>query len=140
MYATGQAFRWLLASLVVTTPAAQNEATDTTVIDNVPSVWRRRGSRVPGLWRVWPISRGTPVDATVTGLEVVEAHCSSQLALTTNLPRRTLDHPLKVGIGVDAPTVAVGAIETVPRADSMWASAERAVQAGAYRPAARCHS
>jgi len=133
MYAARQAFRWLLASLVVTTPAAQNEATDTTVIDNVPSVWRRRDSRVPGVWRVGPISRGTPFDARVTGLEVVEAHCSSQLALATNLPRTKLDHPRKVGIAVDSSSVPVGVVEEVRRSDSVWATAEGAVLASFSR-------
>ena len=33
-----------------------DEATDLKAVDNVPSVWRRRGAPVPDMWRVWPAS------------------------------------------------------------------------------------
>jgi hypothetical protein len=104
-----------------------DEATDAKTIDSVPSVWRRRGGRVPDVWRVWPVSGVAPIDATVSGLEVAEAHCSGQVALKTNLPRANVEHPRKFGIAVDASSVVVGAVEQVRRSDSVWAAAERAV-------------
>jgi hypothetical protein len=107
-------------------PAA-DEATDATVIDSVPSVWRRRGSRVPGVWRVWPGSGGPAIDATVSGLEVVDAHCSRQVALRTDLPTGSVEDRRKLGVAVDSSDVAVGAIEAVTRSDSIWGAAERAV-------------
>jgi hypothetical protein len=106
-----------------------DEATDAKIIDSVPSVWRRRGGRVPDVWRVWPASGGRPIDAKVSGLEVVEAHCSGQVALKTNLPKTKAEHPLKFGIALDASSVSVGAVEEVRHSDSIWAAAERAVLA-----------
>ncbi len=110
-----------------------DQATDAKTIDSVPSVWRRRGGRVPDVWRVWPASGGTPIDAKVSGLEVVEAHCSGQVALKTNLRKVKAEHPLKVGIAVDSSSVPVGAVEQVRRSDSVWAAAERAVMANFSR-------
>ena len=110
-----------------------DEATDAKAIDRVPSVWRRRGGRVPDVWRVWPASGGTAIDARVSGLEVVEAHCSGQVALKTNLPKTKLEHPLKSGIAVDSSSVAVGVVEEVRRSDSNWTRAERAVLANFSR-------
>jgi hypothetical protein len=107
-----------------------DEATGVMAIENAPSVWRRRGDRVPDLWRVWPASGGTPIEARVSGIEVVEAHCSSQVALKTNLTRARAEHPLKFGIAVDSTNVPVGAVEDVRRSDPIWAAAERAVAAG----------
>ena len=110
-----------------------DEATDAKIIDSVPSVWRRRRGRVPDVWRVWPASGGTPIDAKVSGLELVEAHCSGQVALKTNLPKAKTEHPLKFGIAVDSSSVPVGAVEQVRRSDSVWAAAERAVLANFSR-------
>jgi hypothetical protein len=106
-----------------------DEATDTTAIDSVPSVWRRRGERVPTVWRVWPASGGTLIQARVDGIEVVEAHCSRQVALKTNLPKTKAEHPLKFGIALDSSSVPVAEVERVRRSDSIWAGAERAVLA-----------
>jgi hypothetical protein len=106
-----------------------DEATDARSIDSVPSVWGRRGGRVPDVWRVWPASGVTPIDARVSGLEVAEAHCSSQVALKTNLPKASVEHPLKFGIAVDSSTVPVGVIGDVRRSDAIWTAAERAVLA-----------
>jgi hypothetical protein len=106
-----------------------DEATDITAIDRVPSVWSRRGGRVPTIWRVWPASGSTPIQARVGGIEVVEAQCSAQVALKTNLPKTKADHPLKFGIALDLSSVPVGAVEEVRRSDSTWAAAERAVLA-----------
>lgn len=110
-----------------------DEATDAKVIDNVPSVWRRRGGRVPDVWRVWPASGGTAIDAKVSGLDVVEAHCSGQVALKTNLPKAKAEHPRKFGIAVDSSSVPVGVVEEVRRSDSIWTAAERAVVANFSR-------
>lgn len=110
-----------------------DEPTEAKTIDSVPSVWRRRGGRVPDVWRVWPASGVTPIDAKVIGLEVAEAHCSSQVVLKTNLPKADLDHPLKFGIALDASSVVVGTVEHVRRADSVWAAAERTVRANFSR-------
>ena len=110
-----------------------DEATGITAIDSVPSVWRRRGGHVPTVWRVWPASGGTPIQARVGGIEVVEAHCSGQVALKTNLPKTKAEHPLKFGIALDSSSVPVGAVEEVRRSDSIWATAERAVLASFSR-------
>ncbi len=104
-----------------------DEATDAKTIDSVPSVWRRRGGRVPDVWRVWPASGVTPIDAKVSGLEVAEAHCSGQVALKTNLPMAKVEHPLKFGIAVDSSSVPVGVVEEVRRSDAIWTAAERAM-------------
>jgi hypothetical protein len=91
-----------------------DEATDATpTIDNTPSVWRRRGDRVPDVWRVWSASGGAPIQAQVSGVEVVDAHCTSQLAVKTNLPRATAEHTLKFGIAVDSSSIPVGVVEEV---------------------------
>lgn len=104
-----------------------DEASDVTTIDNVPSVWRRRGERVPDVWQVWPASGGRRIDAKVTGLEAVEAHCSLQVALKTNVPEAKLEHPLKFGIAVDSSSVPLAVIEQVRRSDAIWTVAERLV-------------
>jgi hypothetical protein len=70
-----------------------------------------------------------PIDVKVSGLDVVEAHCSGQVALKTNLLTANVEHPLKFGIAVDASSVVVGTVEQVRRSDSVWAAAERAVLA-----------
>jgi len=106
-----------------------DEATDITAIDSVPSVWRRRGGRVPNIWRVWPASGGAPIQARVGGIEVVEAHCSGQVALKTNLPKTKAQHPLKFGIAIDSASIPVSAVEEIHRSDAAWAAAERAALA-----------
>jgi len=105
----------------------------TPTIDTTPSVWRRRGDPVPTLWRVWPASGGTSIQAQVSGVEVVEAHCTGQVALKTNLPSTTGEHPRKFGIAVDSSSVLVGAVEDVRRSDSLWATAGRTVRASFSR-------
>jgi hypothetical protein len=110
-----------------------NEATDITTIDTVPSVWLRRGDRVPSVWRVWPATGGPPIQARVSGIENVEAHCSVQVALRTNLPGAKAEHPRKFGIAVDSSSVPIGAVEEVRRSDPMRAAAERTVLAGFTR-------
>lgn len=104
-----------------------DEATDVKVVDNVPSVWRRRGGRVPEVWRVWPASGAPATKVEVNGVDVVEAHCQGQVALKTNLPQTKAEHPLKFGIALDSSNIPVGAVEEVRRSDSIWAVAERAV-------------
>ena len=110
-----------------------DEATHIRAVDSVPSVWRRRGHNVPDVWRVWPASGATPIQARIQGIEVVEAHCSNQVALKTNLSRTKAEHPLKFGIALDTSSVAVDAVEEVRRSDSAWAAAERAVRASFSR-------
>jgi hypothetical protein len=106
-----------------------DEATDgTPTIDNTPSVWRRRGDRVPNDWRVWPSSGGSPIQAHVKGVEIVQAHCSGQVALTTDLPVAKRKDPLKFGVAVDS-NLPIGSIERVRRLDAVWRTAERAVVA-----------
>ena len=63
-----------------------DEATDINAVDSVPSAWRRRGARVPDVWRVWPSSGAPGITVQVNGVEVVEAHCQRQIALKTDYP------------------------------------------------------
>jgi hypothetical protein len=109
------------------------EATDgTPTIENTPSVWRRRGDRVPNVWRVWPSSGASRIEAHVKGVEIVEAHCQGQVALATDLPEAKGEHPLKFGVAVDS-NLPIGSIEEVPRSDVMWRTAEQAVVANFSR-------
>jgi hypothetical protein len=110
-----------------------NESMDIKSLDAVPSVWSRRGASVPKLWHVWPASGGAPIQAQVNGIAVVDAHCTGQVALTTNLPKIKAEHPLKFGVAVDVSSVAMRAIEEVRGSDSLWATAERAVQSSFSR-------
>jgi hypothetical protein len=104
-----------------------DEATDgTPTIENTPSVWRRRGDRVPNVWRVWPASGASRIEAHLKGVEIVEAHCQGQVALTTDLPEAKGDHPLKIGVAVDS-NLPIGSIEEVRRSDVVWRIAEEAV-------------
>ena len=109
------------------------EADETADLAKVPSVWRRRAERVPDVWQVWPASGGQPVEARVSGVEVVEAHCSSQIALKTNLTRNDADHPRKIGVAADSPSVPVGAVEEVSRTHALWVEVERVVLASFSR-------
>jgi hypothetical protein len=106
-----------------------DEATDRKAVDNVPSVWHRRGVRVPDVWRVWPASGAPGTQVRVNGIEVVEAHCQRQIALKTDLSSAEAQHPLKFGIALDSPNIPVSAIEEIHRAHAPWAEAERAVLA-----------
>jgi hypothetical protein len=110
-----------------------DEATDGTLtIENTPSVWRRRGDRVPNVWRVWPSSGASRIEAHVKGVEIVEAHCQSQVALATDLPEAKGEHPLKFGVAVDS-NLPIGSIEEVHRSDGVWRTAEQAVAANFSR-------
>jgi hypothetical protein len=110
-----------------------DEATDVTDIDRVPSIWRRRGDRVPDVWQVSPASGGAPIQAQVSGIEVVGAHCSQQVALKTSLPQTKAEHPFKFGVAVDSSSVPVAAVEEVSPSDPAWAAAERVVVASFSR-------
>ena len=46
-----------------------DETTNITTVDNIPSVWSRRGEQVPNLWQVWPATGGTPTRAESAGLK-----------------------------------------------------------------------
>jgi hypothetical protein len=106
-----------------------HEATDGTLtIDNTPSVWRKRGEPVPDLWHVWPSSGTNRIEAHVSGVDIVEAHCVSQVALATDLPAAKGKHPIKIGVAVDS-NLPIAPIEEVRRSDVLWRAAERAVVA-----------
>ena len=110
-----------------------DEATDgTPTIENTPSVWRRRGDRVPNVWRVWPSSGASRIEAHVKGVEIVDAHCQGQVALATDLPEAKGEHPLKFGVAVDS-NLPIGSIEEVRRSDVVWRTAEQAVVANFSR-------
>lgn len=103
-------------------------------IDEVPSVWRRRGERVPDIWQVWRTGRASPIETRVTGAEVVQAHCEGQIALRTDLPEAKRKHPVDApmvegrgGVAVDSSIVPVGAIEALRPSGVGWRAAERAV-------------
>lgn len=103
-------------------------------IDELPSVWRRRGQRVPEIWQVWRTGRATPIEARVTGAEGVEAHCESQIALRTDLPEAKRKRPGgapmvegRAGVAVDSSNVPVAAIEALRPSGATWRAAERAV-------------
>jgi hypothetical protein len=110
-----------------------DEATDETLkIDETPSIWRRSGARVPRLWHVWPLSGKNQIDVHVKGVEIVEAHCTRQLALTTDLPEAEGEHPLKFGVGTES-DVRLNVIEEVSRSGVQWRDAEQAVLASFSR-------
>lgn len=97
--------------------------------DNVPSVWRRRGERVPTVWQAWPASGSAAVKAQVKGVEVAEAHCQHQVVLKTDLAGAKAEHPRKLGIAIDTASVPVDAVEEVRRSDPEWATAEKVIPA-----------
>lgn len=109
-------------------PEADEATEGTRSIDNTASIWRRRGERVPNVWRVWPASGTRPIEAHVNGVEVVEAHCGGQVALKTDLPAAKGEHPLNLGVAVDS-NLPIGSIEEVRQSDALWQTAERAVVA-----------
>jgi hypothetical protein len=108
-------------------PDAVEAIVGTPTIDNTPSVWRKRGDRVPTVWHVWPASGASPIRARVSGVEVVEAHCSGQVALKTDLPAVKGEHALKFGVAVDSPSVSVNAIGELRRSGVLRRAAERTV-------------
>ena len=107
-------------------PAADEIIAET--LDKIPHAWRRRGEAVPRTWHVWPASGARVTRAHVQGIEVVDAHCSSQLALTTDLPPTGLEHPAKFGVAADR-KVPISAIRQVPRSHPSRRDAERVVAA-----------
>lgn len=115
--------RWELAW-----PQADEATSSTPTVDNIPSVWRRRGDHVPNFWPVWPSSGASRIEAHITGVEIVEAHCQRQVALVTNLPEAKGKHPFKFGVAIDS-NLPIGSIEEVRRSDVLWRTAEQAVVA-----------
>ena len=105
----------------------------TTAIDATASVWTRRGDPVPRVWRVWPASGAPAVQAEVSGVEVVDAHCEKQIALTTNLPPAEGEHVEKFGLASDIPNLSVIAVTSVGRTVPLWGTAERTVRASFSR-------
>ena len=55
----------------------------TTALDEA---WSRHGQGVPRLWRVWPAAGGGGVATRARGVELVEAHCETQVALKADYP------------------------------------------------------
>lgn len=94
----------------------------------MPTIWRRLGRGIPTTWHAWPAGGGHPIEAHTRGLEVVEAHCQTQVALATDLPEVKAEHPLKFGVAVDA-NLALHSIQSVSRSDDVWGTAEHAVTA-----------
>jgi len=109
-------------------PQADEEVVRPPSIEAAPSVWRRRGERVPRVWHVWPGSNGALFPARVTGIDVVDAGCLSQLALTSNLSRFDPPDGLASRVALDSATVPVTAVEPVPQSDALWATSERTVR------------
>jgi len=110
-------------------PQADEGIDASATMEDTPSIWRKRGARVPAVWHVWPTSGGSPIDARVTGIDILEAHCSAQVALTTNLPPRKGDHALKFGVAVDSEAIPIAHIDEVQQFDALWTRAERTVRA-----------
>ena len=109
-------------------PEAGEQKNGPAALDGIASVWRTRREAVPATWRVWPVSGTGSIQARVSGAQVVEAHCESQVALETDLPPARAKHPLKFGIGVDT-DLPLGAIEQVQSGDPRWKTAEQIVTA-----------
>jgi hypothetical protein len=107
-------------------PAADEAVARTRSIQSTPSVWRRHGQPVPRAWHVWPASGAPPIDAHVNGVEVVEAGCLEQVALTTDLPVAKAEGPQKFGVAVDSP-LPIDAVEEVAQSDAEWTLAQRVV-------------
>ena len=98
-----------------------------TMPDSIASVWQKRGEPVPLAWRVLPIAGGRTIAARVTGVDVAEAHCERQAALTTGLPpRKDNHHAQKMGVAIDA-DLPLGAIASVGASDPTWAAAAQVV-------------
>jgi hypothetical protein len=94
----------------------------------MPTIWRRHGRSIPATWHAWPAAGGRPIEVHTHGLEIVEAHCQTQVALATDLPEMKAEHPLKFGVAVDA-NLPLRSIQSVSRSDAAWSTAERAVRA-----------
>jgi hypothetical protein len=118
--------------------ANESSATKYDALDDVPNFWRTRGVPVPDRWRIWPLRGSRPLDARVTGLTAVRAHCIAQVAaLATDAPRLPLDAevaPVRLqGVAVQGVAVhgaaAVRPIVKVDRLSAVWAGARRAVLA-----------
>lgn len=98
--------------------------------------WSRRGTELPRLWRVWPASGGGPVATRATGVELVEAHCETQVALKADFPDpKQRDPDLegvegRFGIAVDGTAAPVRAIQRLRRSHSLWTQALQVVRSG----------
>jgi hypothetical protein len=113
-------------------PEADEATEGTPTVDGTPSVWRKRGAHVPVVWHVWPVSGGDRIDAHVQGAELVDAHCTRQVALTTDLPEAREDDALKIGVAVDA-NLPLFRVEELRRSDSSWRDGEQTVVASFSR-------
>jgi hypothetical protein len=113
-------------------PEADEALEPTPNIENVPSVWLKRGERVPNRWWLWPITGDKPIQTKIKGVEVTDAHCQGQVALTTTLPTKEGYDHLKLGVAVDSDR-ALGRIEEVNRADADWKAAQKVITASFSR-------
>ncbi|HEU4689378.1 MAG TPA: hypothetical protein VFS23_13480 [Vicinamibacterales bacterium] len=109
-------------------PEADQASKSPLVIDAIPSIWLKRGERVPTSWTVWPSSGTRSVRTRVRGVEAVNAHCQRQVALATDLAPIKGDDHSKRGIAVDTDLV-IGGVEEVPASDAQRRAAERSILA-----------
>jgi hypothetical protein len=97
--------------------------------------WRPAGlTDAPRVFWVWPAAGGGPIRARVRGVEIVEAHCETQVVLKTGLPEPKPDPESGVegrfGVAVDDAAVRVSAVERLSRSHALWRKAEQVVRAG----------
>jgi hypothetical protein len=113
-------------------PEADEATEGTPTVDGTPSIWRKRGAHVPVIWHVWPSSGGDRIDAHVKGAEIVDAHCTRQVALTTELAEAKEDGVVNISIAVDS-NLPLSRVEEVRRSASSWRDAEQTVVASFSR-------
>jgi hypothetical protein len=109
-------------------PEAEGEAIETPTMENVASVWRRRGEPVPIRWYFWPLSGSNPIQTRVSGVETVKAHCGAQVALVSDLRPARRDHPAKLGVAADH-DLPIRVIQPIQQSDVLWTSARRIINA-----------
>jgi len=109
-------------------PQADDDVATPESVDGVDSIWQRQRRRVPRIWHARPATGASPRDIRVTGVEVVDAHCVAQVALTTDLPAAKDEHPLKYGVAIDV-GLPIGRMQNVPESDSGRRAAEQLVVA-----------
>lgn len=104
-----------------------DEFTQPGAIDDIPSVWRSRGERVPRAWHAWPLTGGPAVRLQIMTAQVDDSGCFKQVALGTDLPKAGPSQSSRFGVAVDSSGVAVTAIEEVPPTNAAFTAAEKTV-------------